>query len=110
MDEELKRAVAVFRYGVIADFVLGVTLPRGEKRKRMQEKCGRKWRIPGSTRSRIGISTLKEWINRYTASGNRLESLYPSERKDKGRSRAVACQRCRGFERFASIIFPNASR
>jgi len=89
MDEELKKAIAVFRYGVIADFVGGVTLPRGEKRKRMQEKCGRKWRIPGSSRSRIGISTLKEWITRYTASGNRLESLYPTDREDKGRSRAV---------------------
>ena len=90
MDEELKKAVAVFRYGVIADFVGGVTLPRGERRKRMQEKCARKWRIPGSTRSRIGISTLKEWITRYTASGNRLESLYPNERDDKtGRTRAT---------------------
>ncbi len=89
MDEELKESVAVFRYGVIADFVGGVTLPRGEKRMRMREKCARKWRIPGSSRSRIGISTLKEWITRYTASGNRLESLYPSEREDKGRSRAV---------------------
>jgi putative transposase len=89
MDEELKKAVAVFRYGVIADFVGGVMLPRGEKRKQMREKCARKWQIPGSNRSRIGISTLKEWITRYTASGNRLESLYPSEREDKGRSRAV---------------------
>jgi transposase InsO family protein len=89
MDEDLKKAIAVFRYGVIADFVGGVTLPRGEKRKRMQEKCARKWLIPGSTRTRIGMSTLKEWITRYTASGNRLESLYPTEREDKGRSRAV---------------------
>jgi transposase InsO family protein len=89
MEEELKKAIAVFRYGVIADFVGGVTLPRGEKRRQMQEKCARKWRIPGSTRTRIGISTLKEWIARYTASGNRLESLYPTEREDKGKTRAV---------------------
>lgn len=89
MDEELKKQIAVFRYGVIADFVGGVTLPRGEKRKQLQEKCARKWRIPGSTRTRIGLSTLKEWVSRYAASGNRLEALYPTEREDKGKSRAV---------------------
>lgn len=89
MDEDLKKQIAVFRYGVIADFVGGVTLPRGEKRKQMQEKCARKWTIPGSTRTRIGMSTLKEWISRYTASGKRLESLYPTEREDKGKSRAL---------------------
>jgi len=89
MDEELKKQVAVFRYGVISDFVSGVELPRGEKMRRMQEKCARKWLIPASTRTRISISTLKEWLRRYTASGNRLESLYPAEREDKGRSRVL---------------------
>jgi transposase InsO family protein len=89
MDEELKKKVAVFRYGVIADFVGGMELPRGERRQRLTEKCAEKWVIPGSARTRIGISTIKEWITRYRASGNQLPSLYPNEREDKGRSRAV---------------------
>lgn len=89
MDEELKKKIAVFRYGVIADFVGSVALPRGERRQLLAKKCAQKWVIPGSTRSRIGTSTIKEWISRYRASGNRLESLYPSEREDKGRSRVI---------------------
>lgn len=89
MDEELKKAVAVFRYGVIADLISGVQLPRGERRRLLSEKCARKWQIPGSSRTRIGLSTIKEWISRYKASGNRLESLYPDEREDKGKSRAI---------------------
>jgi len=89
MDEEQKKAVAVFRYGFIAEFLDGTELPRGERRRRMREKCARKWRIPGTTRTRIGISTLKEWISQYVASGNKLESLYPKEREDRGSIRAV---------------------
>lgn len=89
MDEELKKAVAVFRYGVISDFVSGVQLQRGERRRRLAEKCAQKWRIPGSSRTRIGLSTIKEWLSMYTASGNKLESLYPGERDDKGKSRAI---------------------
>jgi putative transposase len=89
MDEEQKKKVAVFRFGVISDFVGGMEVPRGDRRKRLRERCAQKWIIPGSTRSNIGISTIKEWISRYKASGNRLESLYPNEREDKGKSRAI---------------------
>lgn len=89
MDDELQKAVAVFRYGVIADLVSGVQFQRGERKSRLLEKCAQKWRIPASSRTRIGLSTIKEWVSRYTASGNKLESLYPSERDDKGKSRAI---------------------
>lgn len=89
MDDELQKAVAVFRYGVIADLVSGISFPRGERRRLLAEKSAQKWRIPGSSRTRIGLSTIKEWVRRYTASGNNLESLLPCEREDKGKSRAI---------------------
>ncbi len=89
MDEELKKGVAVFRYGVIADFVGGRTLSRGEKERLIRDKCEQKWQIPGSSRSRIGRSTLKEWIARYRKSGGRVDSLYPQQRADKGGSRTI---------------------
>ncbi|MCK7482740.1 MAG: hypothetical protein M0C28_40685 [Candidatus Moduliflexus flocculans] len=41
----------------------------------MRDKCARKWTIPHSVRTRIGESTIKEWVARYKASGNKLESL-----------------------------------
>jgi len=89
MDEELKKRVAVFRFGVIADFVGGTELERGETERLMKEKCARKWLIPGSARTSIGESTIKEWITRYRKSGNKLESLYPRDRSDRGKSRAI---------------------
>lgn len=89
MDEELKKRVAVFRFGAIADFVGGRELDRGETERLLREKCAQRWLIPGSNRTRIGESTFKEWIVRYKRSGNKLESLYPRERSDKGKSRAI---------------------
>lgn len=89
MDEEMKKQVAVFRFGVIADFVAGTTLSRGETKTLMREKCGRKWRIPGSGRTRISKSAVKEWIARYKRSGNKLEALSPQGRSDRGKTRKI---------------------
>ena len=60
MDEEQKKQVAVFRFGVIADFVTGARLLRGEKRRLLREKCARKWHIPFSDRTSIGPSTIRD--------------------------------------------------
>jgi hypothetical protein len=42
MTEEQKKAVAVFRFGVIADFVNGVHLDYGEGEQLLAQKCARK--------------------------------------------------------------------
>lgn len=89
MDEDLKKRIAVFRYGVIADFVGARRLSRGERNRLLQEKCGQTWQIPGSPRTHIAVSTVKEWIARYKQSGSKLESLYPQERSDRGTLRSV---------------------
>ena len=89
MTEEMKQRVAVFRFGVIADFVDGRQLQWGEVERLMQEKCARRWLIPGSVRTRISESTIKDWIHRYKNSGNNLASLYPRDRSDCGKTRAI---------------------
>ena len=89
MDEEQKKQVAVFRFGVIADFVTGARLPRPERRRLLTEKCARKWTIPFSHRTRIGASTLRDWIARYRAGGQKLEALYPEDRSDSGKPRSI---------------------
>jgi putative transposase len=89
MDEEMKKQVAVFRFRVIADFVDGMMLSRGNAKKLMREKCDRKWLIPGSGRTRISKSVIKEWSARYKRSGNKLEALYPQGRSDRGETRAI---------------------
>jgi putative transposase len=88
MDEDAKKAIAVFRFGVIADLV-GRKLNRGEKERILTEKVSCEWDIPRSGRTYIGRSTILTWLRIYERSGRNLESLYPDERSDKGASRAL---------------------
>ncbi len=97
MEDELKKRIAVFRYGVIADFAGGRILSHGEMKRLIRDKCVRKWQIPGSQRSSISESTIKEWIARYRASGSKLESLHPKRRSDRGKSRAIEQETAQGL-------------
>jgi len=89
MKEEQKRQVAIFRFGVIHDFVGGVRLDRGDQQKLLREKCERKYTIPFSQRTRLTRSTVLRWIKRYRESNGKLESLYPPDRSDRGVSRGL---------------------
>jgi putative transposase len=89
MDEEKKREMAVFRFGVISDFVTPLTLERGEQEKLLREKCARRWSIPHSRRTRLSRAVILSWIRAYLAGGRRLEALSPQERSDRGRPRAL---------------------
>lgn len=89
MDKEKKKQIAVFRFGVISDFVNRSNMARGEQERLLREKCCRSWQIPFSTRTRLAPSTILNWIKRYKRGGGRLESLYPRSRNDQGRARAM---------------------
>jgi hypothetical protein len=89
MNEDTKKEIAVFRFGVIADLIGGRKLLRGEKEHILKEKTSSQWDIPFSTRSHVSRTTILSWIRAYESGGRRLESLYPEERKDKGRSRVM---------------------
>ena len=84
-DEE----IAVFRFGVIHEFVGATHLTQREKRRLLVEKCGRKWVIPHSGKTRISENTIYRWIRRYRKSGGRIESLFPGARCDQGKSRKL---------------------
>lgn len=88
MDDDTKKTIAVFRFGVIADLV-GRKLGRGEKELILKEKSSSRWEIPFSTRSHVSRSTILSWMRAYEKGGRRIESLFPDERKDKGRSRVM---------------------
>lgn len=90
MDEVARKSIiAVFRYGVISDFVGVRKLPRGEKEKLLQKKSACMWDIPFSGRSRISRSTILHWLRRYLKAGRQLDSLHPEEREDKGTVKSV---------------------
>lgn len=85
MTEQQKIEIAVFRFGVIGEFVNGTDLDYGEKEQLLQQKCSRKWSIPYSVRTRLARSTILGWIRQYNG---RIESLYPKDRSDQGQSRS----------------------
>lgn len=89
MDDEEKRRISVFRFGVICDLVGARRLGRGERERLLREKTAHCWQIPGSGRTYISRSTILNWVRRYEASGRQLSSLEPDEREDKGSCRAL---------------------
>ncbi|HSW62097.1 MAG TPA: hypothetical protein VLH56_02080 [Dissulfurispiraceae bacterium] len=68
----------------------GRSLDYGEVRRLLRQKSMQRWEIPGSTRSRISISTVNNWIARYRASGNRLEACIPRGVQTVAKDRTIA--------------------
>jgi len=89
MTEKKNEEIAVFRFGVIHEFVGGTILSNREKKQLLRQKCARKWIIPHSHRTGISPNTIYRWIRRYKRSGGKIESLYPRPRADQGKSRRL---------------------
>ena len=89
MEEQKKREIATFRFGVISDLVVAHSLARGERERLIRDKAERQWEIPYSRRTRISGSTINLWVRHYERGGRRLESLYPQGRADIGQSRVL---------------------
>ena len=85
-DEELRKAVALFRYGLIADVL---RLPPGSReiRRTLHEKAQRTYTIPGTRRTRVAVETMRDWLSLYRTGG--FEALYPKTRADRGRPRRL---------------------
>ncbi len=94
MIEDEKMQVAVFRFGVISDFVTGTQMSRAEKRCLMRDKCARKWQIPFSQKSSLSIGTINRWCRLYKDSNGDLKSLQSQDRCDQGKSRAMDEDTC----------------
>jgi transposase InsO family protein len=94
MTEDEKMQVAVFRFGVISDFVIGSQMSRAEKRRLMHDKCARKWQIPFSEKTRLSRGTISRWCRLYKDSNGDLKSLQPKDRCDQGKSRAMDKETC----------------
>ncbi len=79
-------AVALFRYGLIADLL---HLPPGHRRLQAQlrEKADREYEIPGSARRRVAAETLRDWLYAYRRGG--FDALKPRPRRDIGQARAL---------------------
>lgn len=79
-------AVALFRYGLIADLL---HLPPGHRtlHAHLREKADREYEIPGSARRRVAAETLRDWLYAYRRGG--FDALKPRPRRDAGETRAL---------------------
>lgn len=84
-----RRAVALFRYSVIAE---ALSAPPGspERRRLLRAKAEREHEIPGSRRRRVALETMRDWIAHYERGG--FDALYPKLRADRGRARQLPPQ------------------
>ena len=78
--------VALFRYGIISDFV---NLPAGTKGlyAQIKRKAEQDYLIPGSRRTKVAEETIRSWLKKYRVGG--FDALLPKERKDKGKARRL---------------------
>ena len=85
-DDQYRQALALFRYGLIAEFI---QLPPGSRGlyARLREKANAEYTIPGSKRTRVAPETLRHWLKDYRRGG--FDALLPKGRADRGRSRAL---------------------
>jgi transposase InsO family protein len=82
---DLNTDIALFRYGLIAQLVH--TPPdTGQQERLLREIAARTYTIPGSTRTRVSITTLRRYLNTYREKG--FEALRPGPRTDAGTPRA----------------------
>ena len=86
LDNERCQAVALFRYGVIADLV---HLPRGTAgiTARLHNKAEQVYTIPGSRRTRVASETIRDWLKAYRRGG--FDALLPKPRADLGKPRRL---------------------
>ncbi len=85
-DAEYRQALALFRYGLIADLI---QLPAGSRGlyARLREKAKVEYTIPGSIRTRVAMETLRHWLSAYRRGG--FDALLPKGRCDRGRPRVL---------------------
>jgi transposase InsO family protein len=83
---DLRHAVALFRYGLIADLV---HLPPGTKGlyQQLEAKAAKEYTIPGTTRTRVATETLRDWLRAYRTGG--FDALLPKARADRGEPRRL---------------------
>jgi transposase InsO family protein len=86
MDQKLRDEVGLFRMCLVGDLAVAGLAP-GELARLLREKASKVYSIPGSRRTRVAESTLRDWRRKYLSGG--LEALKPPMRCDTGRCRTI---------------------
>lgn len=85
-ENEKRREVALFRFGLIAE-LLHLRPGSRELGAAIRKVSGREHAIPGSRRRRVAPNTLRHWMRVYRRGG--FDALHPKPRSDRGRLRRM---------------------
>ena len=83
--EARSQEIALFRYGLISSLLFDA-LPAGCVEKALTEIASKTYRIPYSSRTKVGISTLRRYLKLYQQDG--FAALRPTTRTDRHTPRA----------------------
>lgn len=84
--DELIKDIALFRHSLIAR-VLPADLTPQKRQQEMMRITNEQHQIPGTLRTRVAHSTLREWVKLYREGG--FDALKPRKRCDTGHPRAL---------------------
>lgn len=85
-DDDLRQAVALFRYAVIADLVHWPP-GHGGITEQLRAKADKDYVIPGSHRTHVAAETIRDWLKHYRRGG--FDALLPKPRADRGQPRRL---------------------
>ena len=86
MTNEERKAVALFRYGLIAP----ILNKHCDRQAYLQEICAQKHNVPYYGLKEFSPSTVERWLSEYRKRG--FEELKPRARKDKGHTKALSAE------------------
>jgi hypothetical protein len=88
-DDETRRAIALFRFGVLGPLV-SARLEHGDRRAHFESVAARDWVTPDGRIVRISARTIEAWYYAYRKQG--LAGLMCASRSDCGSSRAMSVE------------------
>ncbi|MBI3244148.1 MAG: DDE-type integrase/transposase/recombinase [Chloroflexi bacterium] len=86
---DLLTEIALFRYGLIAPLIHDPP-DAGQQEPALRTIAAKTYRIPGSTRTRVSVTTLRRYLKVYRTHG--FEALRPTSREDAGQPRAFPAE------------------
>jgi len=89
MDSERKESIALWRLGVLGPLI-SARLEHGDRRALFEAAAARVHERPDGRLLRLSPRTIEDWYYRYRKGG--FAALYPGDRSDLGRSRAIGSE------------------
>jgi transposase InsO family protein len=89
MRQEAKEKIALWRLGVLGPLI-SARLEHGDRRRYLEEAAARLQQQPDGTYVQLSARTIESWYYAYRHGG--FQALFPQDRADRGRSRAIGAE------------------